>query len=78
MQLSVFTPSFTVAGMSSKGSGAATVQQNGLVRIPQSSLAFVAGAGAGQLAGRTGSDLDESFDRADDADCGHRSSSRDE
>ena len=40
MQLSVFTPTFTVAGMSSKGSGSATIQQNGLVRIPQSSLAF--------------------------------------
>ena len=40
MHLSVFTPSFTVAGMSTMGTGYATVRQNGQIEIPQSSLSF--------------------------------------
>jgi len=40
MHLSVFTPTFTVAGMSSMGSASATVAPNGLITVPQSSLSF--------------------------------------
>ena len=40
MHLSVFTPSFTVAGMSTMGTESATVRENGLITIPQSSLSF--------------------------------------
>jgi hypothetical protein len=40
MHLSVFTPSFTIAGMSTRGSATATVSDRGLVSIPQSSLSF--------------------------------------
>jgi len=40
MHLSLFTPSFTVAGMSTMGTESATVRENGLVTIPQSSLSF--------------------------------------
>ena len=40
MHLSVFTPTFTVAGMSTMGSASATVSPTGLITIPQSSLSF--------------------------------------
>jgi hypothetical protein len=40
MHLSVFTPSFTIAGMSTTGAASATVSDRGLVSIPQSSLSF--------------------------------------
>ncbi|HTD50192.1 MAG TPA: hypothetical protein VK771_06310 [Acidimicrobiia bacterium] len=40
LHLSVFTPTFTVAGMSTMGSGNALVEANGLVKIPESSLSF--------------------------------------
>jgi len=40
MSLSMYTPSFTVAGMSTRGSGDATVDTNGQIQIPQSSLSF--------------------------------------
>ena len=40
MHVSMYTPSFAVAGMSTRGSGAATVQPNGFINIPQSSLSF--------------------------------------
>ncbi|MGO9875023.1 MAG: hypothetical protein ACLPVY_14610 [Acidimicrobiia bacterium] len=40
MHLSVFTPTFTVAGMSTMGSASANVSPNGLITIPQSSLSF--------------------------------------
>ena len=40
MHLSMFTPTFTVAGMSTTGPAAAIVNTNGVVHIPQSSLSF--------------------------------------
>jgi len=40
LHLSVFTPTFTVAGMSTMGSGNAIVAGNGLITIPESSLSF--------------------------------------
>jgi hypothetical protein len=40
MRLSVFTPTFTVAGVASNGSGNATLRTDGLVKIPQSSISF--------------------------------------
>jgi hypothetical protein len=40
MNLTVSTPSFTVAGMRTTGLGAATMEKNGLITIPKSSLTF--------------------------------------
>jgi hypothetical protein len=40
LDLSVYTPTFTVAGMSTTGAAAATMGKNGLIKIPQSSLNF--------------------------------------
>jgi len=40
LQMSLFTSTFTVAGMSSVGTGAATIRDNGLVNVPQSSIEF--------------------------------------
>ena len=40
MNLTVSTPSFTLAGMRTTGLGAATMGKNGLIKIPKSSLTF--------------------------------------
>ncbi len=40
MRLSVITPTFTVTGASTDGTGIATLRKNGLINIPQSSLQF--------------------------------------
>jgi len=40
MKLSIRTPSLTIEGASTGGSGAATLRTNGLVNIPQASLVF--------------------------------------
>jgi hypothetical protein len=40
LDLSVYTPTFTVAGMSTSGAAAATMGKNGLIKIPKSSLDF--------------------------------------
>ena len=40
LDLSVYTPTFTVAGMSTTGAAAATMGKNGLIKIPKSSLNF--------------------------------------
>jgi hypothetical protein len=40
LELSVYTPTFTLAGMSTKGSGPAEMGNNGLLKIPKSSLDF--------------------------------------
>ena len=40
MHLSIRTPTVTIDGISTEGTGAGTLRQNGLVNIPKSSLAF--------------------------------------
>jgi len=40
MKLSIHTPTLTVTGVSTEGTGAATLRTNGLVNIPQASLSF--------------------------------------
>ncbi len=40
IHLAMYTPSFTIVGMTTRGSGDATIQPNGFVVIPQESLSF--------------------------------------